>query len=158
MADTKNRYNRRFSLMSAALDRAADLMGFRLGQATSVDENLFTERAWAQPNYQYSRTVEESTTDASPASSAPATANIMDLNGYSSVAGYVELTTIASVDIELWILDEDNSKWYLAATASSLGHRGGFDFADKARNHKCYLRSGTATGAGEEITIVATGL
>jgi hypothetical protein len=157
MADGNNRYNRRFSLKSAALDRMADFMAFRLGQATSVDENLFTERAWAKPNYQYSRSIPESTTDANPATSAPS-ANIMDLDGYSSVAGYVELGTIASVDIQLWILDEQNGKWYLASTASSLGHRGGFNFVDLARNHKCYLRSGTATGAGETISIVATGL
>jgi len=158
MAGENNRYDRRLKIRSSAWVRGPEVHGFRLGESASVDENLFTERAWAQPNYHYTRSIPQNTTDTDLTSTVPAVGDVMDLNGYSSVVGYVVLGTIAAVDVELWLYDAQNDNWYLADTASSVASQGAFDFTDQARNHKAFIRCGTATGSGETVAIYATGL
>lgn len=158
MADNNNRYNRRFKLRSSMKDRAAEVHGFRIGESVSVDENLFAERAWAQPNYQYSRHQPENTTPSVPTLSPPSVGDIWDLNGFSSLAGYVVLVGVAHVNLELWVLDQENGNWYKVGSASTLATGDGFDFPDLVRNHKCFVYCATATGAGKTVTIYATGL
>ena len=148
-------FNRRHNIKGASSSGAPQR--WEAHEAASVDDNVFYEQTCAQPNYQYSRLIGASTTDVNPIVAEPVQGDRWNLNGFYGLNGYVELVSIASVDISLWCLDEFNAKWFKVATASSLGSREAFDFRNMARNRICFVQCATATGGGETVTIFATG-
>lgn len=148
-------HNRRYDIRGASSNKGPRKL--ELYETASVDQNLLFEQTTAQPNYQYSRSIAQNTTDTDPVAAPGSITDIWDLNGYHGMRGYVELVGVASVDIELWHYDPENDKWYRLATAISLGNRHGFDFSGKVRNGICFVRCATATGAGETVAIYATG-
>lgn len=134
---------------------------WEIHQGASVDKNMFVETTVAHPNYEFTRTFTGSgggASDLDPTTTSNVTTpNRFDMVGFYGLNGYVVLTTVASVNLELWCLDQENDVFFKVATVSSLATLEGFDFSAKAKNRICFIRCATSLAAGEVCVIRATG-
>lgn len=121
----------------------------------SLAGNVRTEKAWPKPNYSVFKRDAVTPADASPASTPPDDSKCWDLTGYSGLHGYAIFSggTTPSVDLELWVKDEQNNAWFLAAFRPSIFANEELRFAEEVRGRKVFLRVAALSGAPTNVTL-----
>lgn len=120
----------------------------------SVCANVRTEKAWPTPNYGTFKRLAVTAADADPASSKPDDAKLFDLEGYSGIHGYALFDggTSPTVELELWVKDEQNNEFFLAG-AAIVPANVEFRFAEGARSRKCFVRVAGLTGSPTSVSL-----
>lgn len=113
----------------------------------SAGGNVLSEKAFAIPDWRFSRTKTGVVDDADPNTTPPT--KILEGAGFSGLNGYLEFTagTTPAADITLWLYDEVNQLWFEGETKSSVAGRKEIRFAEAIRNRPFWLQFTNITGA-----------
>lgn len=154
--DKANKYeNRALTKASKSSEYSAHLPTLQL-KSFSEGENIRVELHAAEPNYEREKTYAGSAplADQGDPNTTPPPANeIWDLKGYHGGHGYVILDQDEDVDVELWVKDDQNNKWFRAATAISVPSYEEFRFPEAVRGRSVWLRLTNIGTTIEDITL-----
>lgn len=113
---------------------------------TSTSHNVRVEKAFARPCFDKMRTVLISgigTSDVIP----PAADKHWNGEGYSGLSGYIQNVDVgdailptATVDLELWAYDKQNSNWFLVETKAAVLSNTQVRFEEAVRWRTVFVR------------------